>query len=111
MKFEFLSYKKNNLQTGGVIQSHLQEVNLKIYSDEECNSRHNGATTTSHICGGVDEGGKGQCSGDSGGPLLYQGSIQLGIVSWSIKPCTVAPYPGVYTKVSHYIGWINEQIN
>ncbi|XP_065354167.1 CUB and peptidase domain-containing protein 2-like [Calliphora vicina] len=92
--------------TGGYIQKNLQEVNLKIYSDEECKSRHKGDTTADQICGGVDEGGKGQCSGDSGGPLFYKGSVQLGIVSWSIKPCAVAPYPGVYTKVSHYIDWI-----
>ncbi|XP_013097364.1 chymotrypsin-2 [Stomoxys calcitrans] len=97
--------------TGGVVQSHLQSVDLKIYSDAECQVRHNYATTADHICGGVDEGGKGQCSGDSGGPLLYKGAVQVGIVSWSIKPCTVAPYPGVYTKVSHYIDWIYKHIN
>ncbi|XP_036322969.1 mite allergen Der p 3-like [Rhagoletis pomonella] len=97
--------------TGGYLQSVVQEVDLKIYSDAECTERHNGRTTSDHICGGVDEGGKGQCSGDSGGPLLYQGHIQLGIVSWSIKPCTVYPYPGVYTKVSHYIDWIQENVD
>jgi secreted trypsin-like serine protease len=32
--------------------------------------------------------------------------ILVGIVSWSIKPCAVAPYPGVYTDVSKYIDWI-----
>ncbi|XP_022223549.1 chymotrypsin-2 [Drosophila obscura] len=94
--------------TGGVIQTTLQEVDLKIYSDKECSDRHNGATDPRyHICGGVDEGGMGQCSGDSGGPLLYNGQ-QVGIVSWSIKPCTVAPYPGVYCKVSQYIDWIKK---
>ncbi|XP_068156863.1 chymotrypsin-2 [Drosophila tropicalis] len=92
--------------TGGSIQNTLQEVQLKVYSDEECVLRHNGSTDPQyHICGGVDEGGKGQCSGDSGGPLIYE-SRQVGIVSWSIKPCTVAPYPGVYCKVSQYIDWI-----
>lgn len=58
-----------------------------------------------------------------GGPLLVDG-VQVGIVSWSVKPCTIAPYPGkrlnavsfffinhfaasgVYTGVSHYIDWI-----
>lgn len=88
----------------------MQEVNLKIFSDEECIKRHEGRTTKDHICGGVDEGGKGQCNGDSGGPLLYNGSIQLGIVSWSVKPCAVYPYPGVYTKVSHYINWIQQNM-
>ncbi|KAH8417067.1 hypothetical protein KR222_002565, partial [Zaprionus bogoriensis] len=94
--------------TGGTIQTTLQEVPLKIYSDAECSTRHNGATDGRyHICGGVDEGGMGQCSGDSGGPLLY-GNQQVGIVSWSIKPCTVAPYPGVYCKVANYIDWIQK---
>lgn len=23
--------------------------------------------------------------------------VQAGIVSWSMKPCTIAPYPGVFT--------------
>uniref|UniRef100_A0A0A1WVC7 Trypsin-1 n=1 Tax=Zeugodacus cucurbitae TaxID=28588 RepID=A0A0A1WVC7_ZEUCU len=92
--------------TGGRNTPTLEEVQLKIYSDRECGTRHGGRTSSDQICAGVDEGGKGQCTGDSGGPLLYKGSIQLGIVSWSIKPCGIRYYPGVYTKVSHYIGWI-----
>lgn len=92
--------------TGGVNTPTLQDVHLKIYSDRECGTRHGSHTNSDHLCAGVDEGGKGQCTGDSGGPLLYKGSIQLGIVSWSVKPCGIRYYPGVYTKVSHYIGWI-----
>uniref|UniRef100_A0A1B0DG28 Uncharacterized protein n=1 Tax=Phlebotomus papatasi TaxID=29031 RepID=A0A1B0DG28_PHLPP len=45
--------------------------------------------------------------GDSGGPLLLNG-IQVGIVSWSVKPCTIAPYPGVFTEVAYYIDWIRQ---
>ncbi|EDW13953.1 chymotrypsin-2 [Drosophila mojavensis] len=96
-------------ETGGSIQTTLQQVHLKVYSDTECVARHGGSTDPAyHICGGVDEGGKGQCSGDSGGPLLHDGQ-QVGVVSWSIKPCTVAPYPGVYTKVANYVDWIQKQ--
>lgn len=36
--------------------------------------------------------------------------VQVGIVSWSVKPCTVAPYPGVFAKVSSYVDWIYENI-
>lgn len=43
----------------------------------------------------------------SGGPLLVNG-IEVGIVSWSVKPCAVAPYPGVYTQVSYYREWIRQ---
>lgn len=89
----------------------LQEVTLKIFSDSECSTRHDGDTNANHLCAGVDEGGKGQCTGDSGGPLLYKGSIQLGIVSWSIKPCGIKYYPGVFTKVSHFVGWIRQHVD
>ncbi|EDV98544.1 chymotrypsin-2 [Drosophila grimshawi] len=93
-------------KTGGQVQKNLQQVQLKVYSDDECVLRHKGSTDPRyHICGGVDEGGKGQCSGDSGGPLIEDGK-QVGIVSWSIKPCAVAPFPGVYCKVANYIDWI-----
>ncbi|CAD7082541.1 unnamed protein product [Hermetia illucens] len=92
-------------KTGGSIQTHLQQVDLVTFDNPECSSLHYNKIHASNICAGVPEGGKGQCSGDSGGPLLING-YQHGIVSWSVKPCTVAPYPGVYTKVSHYVDWL-----
>lgn len=33
----------------------------------------------------------------------------MGIVSWSVKPCTIAPYPGVFTKVAEYVNWIKSK--
>jgi secreted trypsin-like serine protease len=42
---------------------------------------------------------------DSGGPLIVR-QYQAGIVSWSVKPCAQAPFPGVYTEVAHYVNWI-----
>ncbi|PSN29662.1 Kallikrein-14 [Blattella germanica] len=87
--------------------NHLQQVDITVYSDANCQSIHYYTIHDSNICAGVPEGGKGQCSGDSGGPLVANGH-QVGIVSWSVKPCTVAPYPGVYTEVAYYINWINQ---
>lgn len=120
-------------QTGGLFMKNLQKVNIQVYSDEDCESLHalTGPTDSyCNLCAGVDGGGKGQCSvstnshnlplgdvtdcfciqGDSGGPLVVNGT-QVGIVSWSVKPCTVAPYPGVFTKVSTYVDWIQEHIS
>ncbi|XP_037932410.1 chymotrypsin-2-like [Teleopsis dalmanni] len=91
--------------TGGVIQNRLQKVELQTFTDDECSRRHEVQLHTTTLCAGVPNGGKGQCSGDSGGPLLING-IQVGIVSWSRKPCTIAPYPGVFTEVSAYVDWI-----
>ncbi|XP_065339635.1 chymotrypsin-1-like [Cloeon dipterum] len=95
--------------TGGTIQNIEQEAELVVYSDEECGAIHGGRPHPTNICAGVQGGGKGQCSGDSGGPLFVNG-YQAGIVSWSVKPCTIAPYPGVYTEVSPYIDWIRSKI-
>lgn len=79
--------------TGGVVMTNLQKADLQIFSAFDCDKLHRSPVHGTNICGGIPEGGKGQCSGDSGGPLLVQG-VQVGIVSWSVKPCTVAPYPG-----------------
>ena len=47
--------------------------------------------------------------GDSGGPLFFCDAKceQIGIVSFGIG-CAEAKYPGVYTRVSKYINWIDK---
>jgi hypothetical protein len=57
-------------------------------------------------------------NGDSGGPLVneYSGGetvahyILFGVVSFGPKICGTVGVPGVYTKVSSYLEWINEII-
>lgn len=39
-----------------------QEVELVVFSDEECDSIHGGKPHPTNICAGVPGGGKGQCS-------------------------------------------------
>jgi hypothetical protein len=46
------------------------------------------------------------CQGDSGGPLLDITSQKVvGVVSWG-KGCAKDQYPGVYTEIAVYKGWI-----
>jgi secreted trypsin-like serine protease len=56
--------------------------------------------------------GKDTCQGDSGGPLVVahgNGSFtQVGITSFG-NGCA-RDYPGVYTRVSAYGDWINENL-
>uniref|UniRef100_V5GNK3 Trypsin-6 n=1 Tax=Anoplophora glabripennis TaxID=217634 RepID=V5GNK3_ANOGL len=95
--------------TDGAVQDILQKVDIIVYADAECEKLHSLSGPTNritHVCAGVPEGGRGQCNGDSGGPLVVDGT-EIGIVSWSVKPCTVQGFPGVYVKVSSYIDWIN----
>jgi len=71
--------------------------NLSIFSDQ--------------ICAVYEGGGIDFCNGDSGGPLACYteagNPVLQGIVSFSVG-CAFAYKPGVYTRVSSFIDWINE---
>lgn len=69
------------------------------------------------MCAGSMNGDKDACGGDSGGPLMHQvneGSnfrvYQIGIVSYGFK-CAEPGYPGVYTRITAFIDWIEKNLN
>jgi len=96
----------------------LHKVDLQLSSNTQCRDvfaetfdvlAENTGVTDAMICASVIEGGKGSCQGDSGGPLVINtnsGVQQVGIVSWGFG-CAEAGYPGVYTRVSEFKGWIS----
>jgi len=101
----------------GFQASKLLEIPAIIYDVEsECNPnyRENGNTPLIDevmICAGNMAGGIDACQGDSGGPLvcLEDGvPVMHGIVSWGVK-CAMADLPGVYTRTSAMLDWIEEQ--
>lgn len=83
-------------------------VNLPIIDTSDCNRSYIGAIHEDIYCIGAREGGKDSCQGDSGGPAVCNG-LTFGIVMGGLY-CAKKEYPGVYTKVSHYIKWAQQVI-
>ncbi|XP_044258893.1 serine protease nudel-like [Tribolium madens] len=96
----------------GTDPDHLREVEVPILPT----CKHIEDKEGDEICAGLSEGGRDACQGDSGGPLMCQNEKNrsqwylAGIVSHG-EGCARPNEPGVYTKVSKYIGWIHENIN
>ena len=99
----------------GPLAPSLEHVHLSILSNKQCMEWYGRAGYPQHIpedtflCAGFEEGGRDACSGDSGGPLVvYRADLRaelVGVVSWGLG-CGEARRPGVYTRVSSFLPWI-----
>lgn len=95
----------------------LQKVKLTIIDNKVCQNWFRQAGREMPIddriiCAGFKNGGKDACHGDSGGPLLSRLNGQyvvVGVVSTGIG-CARPLLPGLYSRVSSYIGWIEKYI-
>ncbi|XP_063989271.1 chymotrypsin-1-like [Diachasmimorpha longicaudata] len=87
----------------GTSSNALQEISLKIISNDFCNL-YFGGITERHTCT-FNRADEGMCFGDSGSALVADG-VQIGIASF-VRPCAVG-YPDVFTRVSKYVDWIKE---
>ncbi|CAG4945651.1 unnamed protein product [Colias eurytheme] len=92
----------------------LLEAQLPILSNEECKSTNYNKTKIKDVmmCAGFPATAhKDACTGDSGGPLIAENKDHayelIGIVSWGYG-CARIGFPGVYTRVTHYLDWIKD---
>ncbi|XP_013413510.1 chymotrypsinogen A [Lingula anatina] len=91
----------------------LNELNIKVLSNDECESKWGSSYINSgHIC--LGNGVAGACNGDSGGPLsckVGQRYVVAGATSWGISGCKTEGYPSVYTRTSQFVDWIRTTMN
>jgi len=97
----------------------VRQTELPIVSDLECQNKTSlvlgkpFVLPASSFCAG-GELGQDACHGDGGSPLSCQqsdGRYELtGIVSWGYK-CGQQDLPGLYAKVSNFVGWINQIVS
>jgi secreted trypsin-like serine protease len=102
-----------------VFAKRLRQVKLPLFSRTKCRDAYNaqfgnGTITGNMICAGFNAGGKDTCQVDSGGPLTRRKNgtfkVLTGVTSFGAG-CALAGFPGVYTRVSRFRNWINNQIN
>uniref|UniRef100_A0A671WE53 Corin, serine peptidase n=1 Tax=Sparus aurata TaxID=8175 RepID=A0A671WE53_SPAAU len=94
----------------------LQEGEVRIISLSQCQSYFDMKTITPRmLCAGYDAGTVDSCMGDSGGPLVCEedGSGRwtlFGLTSWGSVCFSKVLGPGVYSNVTHFTPWIQQQI-
>ncbi|CAH0599407.1 unnamed protein product [Chrysodeixis includens] len=98
----------------------LQSIPLWKVTDETCKLRFSaykrllpdGIDDETQICYGDDGTPRDTCEGDSGGPLQIMSKyiscmyIIIGVTSFGFTICGEVGSPGVYTRVSNYVPWI-----
>ncbi|XP_045781003.1 transmembrane protease serine 9-like [Maniola jurtina] len=101
-----------SLRESGPQPSVLQKVSIPIWTNSECRLKYGaaapGGIVDHMLCAG--RASMDSCSGDSGGPLMVNEGgrwTQVGIVSWGIG-CGKGQYPGVYTRVTAFLPWIQK---
>jgi len=102
------------LSSGGSQPSILQEVDLTVLTKAQCIQPaavySSNQISNSMVC--ASGPGKDSCQGDSGGPLVSErgGSFDLvGVVSWGYG-CAQSGAPGVYSRVTDQLDWVNGQV-
>lgn len=105
------------LKEGAVdLPSQLRQVPIPILSDKNMSAAYPKEFDAKVMLGaGYAKGGKDACQGDSGGPLMWKRKdtedvwTLIGITSFG-DGCARAGKPGVYTRVSAFIGWITSEV-
>ncbi|XP_013139254.1 PREDICTED: serine protease snake-like [Papilio polytes] len=105
-------------QHKGDASDQLEKVTLNKFTESECSASHQphrnmlrGFDANTQFCYGDKLQSKDTCQGDSGGPLQVTSPhincmyVVIGVTSFG-KDCGTLARPGIYTKVSPYMSWI-----
>ena len=99
------------------MESKKNKFYFRLSDDEEAREVAQEISKTDMFCAGhLENQEKDTCQGDSGGPLVtpifdrdgHPRYELAGITSWGIG-CADG-FPGVYTRVSNYVDWIEKVV-
>ncbi|XP_023301945.2 brachyurin [Lucilia cuprina] len=87
----------------------MQYTELKVISNAECANEFDVITDGVMCAKGLKD--ETVCSGDSGGPLVLKGTqMVVGITSFGPADGCETNIPGGFTRVTHYLDWIDAKI-
>lgn len=86
----------------------LQWANLNTIDNAQCYKSFGFLVARSSVICAVGTTGQSACNGDSGGPLITEDGIQIGLTSFGSGEGCHRGYPSVFTRVSYYLDWIAE---
>lgn len=90
----------------------LRYIEAPIMGNSACNRYFLGNVKSNNICIRTKETHKSTCNGDSGGPLAVvdeEGPVQVGLTSFGIALGCEVGFPGVFTRVTSFLDWIDEK--
>ncbi|KAI7801006.1 putative coagulation factor IX-like [Triplophysa rosa] len=90
----------------------LRKVLLPVVDQMSCIQSTEQVITDNMFCAGYLTAEMDACTGDSGGPFIvnYRGTWFLtGVISWG-ESCAAEGKYGVYTRLSNYLPWIQEEM-
>ncbi|XP_053162259.1 vitamin K-dependent protein C isoform X2 [Hemicordylus capensis] len=91
----------------------LQYIDIPVVSRNDCVSAMINGVSENMLCAGIQGDKRDSCNGDSGGPMVTKFKdtwFLIGLVSWGEEGCGKLDNFGVYTKVSQFLEWIDQQI-
>ncbi|KAJ8664428.1 hypothetical protein QAD02_006090 [Eretmocerus hayati] len=98
----------------GSSSGHLRFAEADVMSLDECQKNYADPVYESQLCARIvqrdQNSPEGFCTGDSGSPLVYNGTTLIGIASFNEEGCVENITAGVYTNVSNYLGFIQQVI-
>lgn len=87
----------------------LNFIETKVLGWKRCAPFYMGMVRDKTMICGSGKGGRSVCNGDSGGPMMLKEdgkNVLIGLTSFGISLGCEAGWPGVFTRISHYMPWI-----